>query len=141
MRLRPLFIASAAIALASIMPATAASAGTAAPRHNITCKWTQYYGTPTKITATAISGSVRVQCSDNLDNSNTQALLQIYGGGYKDFGNAVTSYSTSTTIVVTDTAGARAGTWPYRTKGTHFGQHGNIFALPVYYSDSRVLTR
>ncbi|MHB1289871.1 hypothetical protein [Georgenia sp.] len=53
----------------------------------------------------------------------------------------MTSYATGTTIQVTDTAGMAQGSQYYRVKGTHFGQHGNMWSLPTYYSDDRLVTR
>lgn len=107
--------------------------------HNISCQWSTTQGTPVKST-TSVVGKVGVNCSDNLDDANTQAQLQIESGSYTNFGNPVTSYSTSTTIRVTDTAPGRSGFHYYRVQGTHFGQHGNIFSLPTYYSEERGLS-
>lgn len=83
-----------------------------------------------------------MRCSDSLDKANTQAWVQIYrDGGWKHQGESVTSYSTNKVIHVNDNFYKRIGGYHYRTQGYHFGQHGNIWALPVYYSPSRYLVR
>ncbi|MGW6457621.1 hypothetical protein ACWF94_17175 [Streptomyces sp. NPDC055078] len=115
---------------------------TPAAAHPITCGWDRGVGTPWSVTRTAVKGFVRVRCSDNLDDANTRAQLEIYRSGrWRNHGNGVTSHSTARVIHVNDSAGKRIGGYHYRTEGTHFGQHGNIFALPTYYSPTRYLVR
>lgn len=119
--------------------ALAADSGTVSPMHNITCSWSHEFG-PHRL-GTAVQGTVGVDCTDRLDDAHTSAQLQIFDydlHDYRAYGNPVVSYSTSTNIRVTDGAPGRTGTW--RTRGDHFGQHGNIFSLPTWYSDSTVLT-
>jgi hypothetical protein len=75
--------------------------------------------------------------------ADTQAQLQIDEGDldWENFGTGVISYATGPTINVTDTAGARDGWQYYRVRGTHFGQHGNVWSLPTYYSPEKLLYR
>lgn len=135
-----------AVAAATVTGALAtlgvAATATPASAHPITCSWNKGWGTPWSVTATAVKGFVQVKCSDRLDDANTRAQLQIFqGGAWRNQGTGVTSYSTARTIHVNDSAPKRIGGYYYRTQGTHFGQHGNIWALPTYYSPSRYLVR
>lgn len=110
--------------------------------HAITCSWDTSGGTPWGASATAVAGFVRVLCSDALDDANTNAQLQRFVGGvWADHGEAVTSYNKGPTIHVTDSAAKSVGDWYYRVKGTHFGQHGNVWVLPTYYTPPRSLLR
>ncbi len=112
------------------------------PQHVITCEWDSGVGTPWSVDADTVKGFVRVKCSDSLDNANTQAQIQyLYGYEWRDKGVENVSYSTAKTIHVNDSTTKVEGRWLYRTKGQHYGQHGNIWALPTYYSPSRYLTR
>lgn len=80
-----------------------------------------------------------MSCSDRLDRANTRSELQIYESGrWRTYGNPVTSYDTGPEIRVYDGAPGRSGCWTYRLQGTHFGEHGNMFALPTKYSDRNV---
>ncbi|MBT2508103.1 hypothetical protein J7I98_19870 [Streptomyces sp. ISL-98] len=136
-----IFAVSAAMVMAGAASAPAMADDTGA-QHVITCKWNRNAGTPWGSTATQVTGYVQVLCSDRLDDANTRAQLQIYrSGGWKNHGAGVTSYSTARTIHVNDKAAKRIGSWYYRAKGTHFGQHGNVFTLPTYYSPQRSLWR
>lgn len=143
----------AAALIVGLLAFTGATSATAqddevAPMHNITCSFVQGTNPPWGVTGTAVGGYVQVSCSDRLDNANTRAQIQRYfGGSYQDHGTGVTSYSTGGLtggrylIHVYDSAGKQSGGWYYRMKGTHFGQHGNIFSLPTFYSNSRYLTK
>jgi len=125
-----------AIVSALVLSVTMAGPAAAAPSpyHIITCKWVDM-GAPFHNGATAVGANVRVQCSDRLDDANTQSQLQVsINGQMQDYGNPVTSYSTATVITVYDGAAGKSGCYYYRVKGSHFGQHGNIFALPTFYS-------
>ncbi|MEW1550556.1 hypothetical protein [Streptomyces tsukubensis] len=123
-------------ALGVMVSATPASA------HKITCSWNKGVGTPWSTSGKNAKGFVQVKCSDNLDKANTSAQIQLYRSGkWRNQGKKVISYSTAKTIHVNDSAAKRIGGYHYRTKGTHFGQHGNIFALPTYYSPTRYLVR
>lgn len=130
-----------ALATAPVMLLTMSMTGIAqaAPdrtNHAITCNWVTE-GTPYRFGG-AVQGVVHVHCSDNLDDANTQAQLQIKEGGvFRDYGVEVKSYSTSTEIYVTDGAAYRSA--GFRVQGTHFGRHGNIFSLPTYYSGTRII--
>ncbi|MGI5403959.1 hypothetical protein ACQEVG_31805 [Streptomyces sp. CA-135486] len=135
-----------AVAAATVTGALAtlgvATTATPASAHPITCSWNKGWGTPWSVTSTAVKGFVQVKCSDRLDDANTRAQLQIYrDGAWRNQGTGVTSYSTAKTIHVNDSAPKRIGGYHYRTQGTHFGQHGNVWALPTYYSPSRYLVR
>lgn len=117
---------------------TRAKPGGVTIQHAITCSWARLAG-PFK-NGTAVNGTVGVNCSDRLDDANTSAQLQRYSlssGSFYNVGTAVVSYSTSTAIRVTDGAPGQNGTW--RVRGDHFGQHGNIFALPTYLSPETYL--
>lgn len=136
---------SVLVVAASAVPAAADTAAPV-PQHVITCGWEQNYGTPYR-SGTAVRGFVQVRCSDQLDDANTMAQLQIFDPSWRDYGNGEVSHSTGYysgssnkyIIHVNDGAGIKAGGWRYRTQGTHFGQHGNMFALPTYYSPIRYL--
>ncbi|MBT2441023.1 hypothetical protein J7E93_13055 [Streptomyces sp. ISL-36] len=137
------FKKTAAVLLATgALVALGAAPSNAAPApHPITCGWDQGQGTPWSASGTTVTGFVRVKCSDSLDDANTRAQLQIFrDGDWYAHGAGVTSYSTATVIQVNDSATKRTSTWYYRTVGTHFGQHGNVWTLPTYYSPSRALT-
>ncbi|SCK58346.1 hypothetical protein YW7DRAFT_05539 [Streptomyces sp. AmelKG-E11A] len=135
------FAVSAALVMTGVASTPSMAEDTGAG-HHITCKWNSNSGTPWGSSATEVTGYVQVLCSDRLDKANTRAQLQIHrGGGWKNQGEGVTSYSTAKTIHVNDKASKRIGSWYYRTKGTHFGQHGSIFALPTFYSPQRSLWR
>lgn len=132
--MRSMVAAVSALILSLLMASPAVAAP--APDHNITCHWVDI-GTPYRSGPTAVGANVRVDCSDRLDDANTQSQLQIsINGQMQDYGQPVTSYSTATTIVVYDGAPGKDGCYYYRVKGSHFGQHGNIFALPTYYSNN-----
>ncbi|MEU6847470.1 hypothetical protein ABZ930_36985 [Streptomyces sp. NPDC046716] len=134
-------VALAALALAVTAPSFASDDGPDA-RHHVTCKLNKRTGTPWASSATTVMGYVQVLCSDSLDDANTQAQLQIFrGGSRKNHGDGVTSCKTGKTIHVNATAAKRIGNWRYRTRGTNFGQHGNIWTLPTYYSPARMLWR
>ncbi|MEU8990371.1 hypothetical protein AB0C98_28700 [Streptomyces sp. NPDC048558] len=109
--------------------------------HHITCGWAKGVGTPWAPNSVTVKGFVRVECSDALDEANTQAHIQIYDRAWKDRGDPIVSHNKGPVIQVNDDTLKRPGTWKYRTKGTHFGQHGNIWTLPTYYSPVRTLTR
>lgn len=112
------------------------------PQHVITCKWNEGAGTPWGSTATTVMGFVQVECSDSLDKAHTEAKIQIFrDAAWRDQGPITTSYSTAKTIHVNATASKRIGTWYYRARGEHYGQHGNVWTLPGYYSPQRSLTR
>lgn len=144
-----LLIAALSIATAAAAPAVASEdAGEVGAMHNITCRWVDV-NPPWSSTSTAVEGFVQVRCSDKLDKANTQAQLQRFvNSTWSNHGDPVTSYSTGGRmstgeylIHVADSAAKSTGGWYYRTQGTHFGQHGNIFSLPTFYSNSRYLTR
>jgi allantoicase len=110
------------------------------PMHAIVCRWTAYPA-PYKV-GTAVQSYVEVGCNYALDSANTEAAIQIYDrsiGNYRVYGNPTVSYKTGTTIRVYDGATDASGANSYRIRGTHFGQHGNIFALPTVYSLISVL--
>jgi hypothetical protein len=133
---------ASAIALAIVVASQAVHASSAAAgvQHQITCRWNGANSVVYRATGTAVQGRVQVVCSDNLDDANTQAQLQINEAGvWRDYGNPVVSYSTSTYITVVDGAGGKDGCHSYRVEGTHFGQHGNIFSLPTFYSSSAMI--
>ncbi|TGB05759.1 hypothetical protein [Streptomyces sp. MZ04] len=140
-RAAALTVASGLLTIAGAAPSGAA-ANDVDPKHHITCKWNKRAGTPYSPSAKVVTGFVQVHCSDSLDNANTRAQVQIFRGGkWKNQGNGVTSHKTSKVIHVNDKSAKRIGNWRYRTKGTHFGQHGNIWTLPTFYSPSRMLWR
>ncbi|MEU0397509.1 hypothetical protein ABZ208_32995 [Streptomyces sp. NPDC006208] len=116
--------------------------------HPITCGWKKEVGTPYSLDTTKVAGFTQVQCSDRLDDANTTAQIQYLSGtSWRDRGAEAVSYHTGSTsasggvfIHVYDSTTKVAGAHLYRTKGTHFGQHGNIWTLPTYYSPTRYLT-
>lgn len=115
--------------------AVSVSVSPTAQAHAITCSWVNM-GVPYQIDYNTVGGNIRVSCSDNLDDANTKAQLQIsINGQMQDRGVGVISYSTALNINVTDKTSIKSGCYYYRVQGTHFGQHGNIFALPTYYSN------
>ncbi|MEC4019850.1 hypothetical protein, partial [Streptomyces sp. H27-D2] len=74
--------------------------------------------------------------------------LQIFRGGHwKNQGGGVTSHNKGSgsggrvMIHVNDSSTKRIGNRRYRTQGKHFGQHGNVWQLPTYYSPTRMLWR
>jgi hypothetical protein len=107
----------------------------AAQAHAITCSWDKYPGTPRYNSGGGISGTVRVYCTDRLDDANTMSQLQYRPSwGWDEWGVGVVSYATGPTITVIDTAPRPNARYNFRTQGTHFGQHGNMWALPTWYS-------
>ena len=136
-----------AVGSGALLVVSAPSTATAAPEHLITCSW-KSVPPPYSASSTAVAGFVQVWCSDRLDNANTNAQIQrYYDSAWRSHGASVTSYSTGGfydsgyLIHVNDSAGKTSGSWYYRMRGEHFGQHGNIFVLPAYHSGSRQLTR
>ncbi|MFJ3877186.1 hypothetical protein ACIPW5_07000 [Streptomyces sp. NPDC090077] len=125
------------VALGGVGTAQAAEPG---PQHAVTCKWDNSVNAPWSVDAEEVRGFVRVLCSDSLDDANTRAQVQVLDGAqWFSRGEGVTSYSTAKTIHVNDSTTKQAGTCLYRTVGTHYGQHGNIWALPTFYSNTRYL--
>ncbi|WP_329377655.1 hypothetical protein OG625_07795 [Streptomyces sp. NBC_01351] len=115
--------------------------GELGPQHAITCGWDQGVVAPYSVGTDVVRGMVRVKCSDSLDKANTRAQLQVLDGGkWWNRGIGVTSYSTAKTIHVNDDSTKLSGVYMYRTVGTHYGQHGNAWALPVFYSKTQYLT-
>lgn len=131
---------SVLIAIAAIVGPSHANAASIRPDHEIWCHWVDS-PRPYK-TGTAVGSSVAVSCTDYLDSANTRAQIEYKssGGSWGNWGTGVTSYSTALLITVYDGAPGRSGSWYYRMEGTHFGQHGNMFALPTYYSSEARLT-
>ncbi|MET7893515.1 hypothetical protein [Streptomyces mirabilis] len=130
-----------ALGIVVVGPAPMAVAAEVGPLHVITCSWDKNVGTPWAPNSVTVKGFVRVRCTDKLDEANTQAHIQIYDRSWNDRGDPIVSHNKGPVIQVNDDTLKRPGTWKYRTKGTHFGQHGNIWSLPTYYSPVRTLTR
>ncbi len=138
-------VAAGLIAVGFATPSVAATPG---PAHHVSCHWNHRAGTPYSPGANSLKGYVQVMCTDKLDEANTQAQLQIFrGGDWRNQGAGVTSHSHGSgrpgrvMIHVNDTSTKRIGNWRYRTRGKHYGQHGNVWQLPAYYSPTRMLWR
>ncbi len=100
--------------------------------HAVVCGWASV-STPTKA-GSNLGGTAFVRCNFALDTANTRAELQIFeSGAWRTYGSPVTSYDVGPEIRVYDGAPGRSGCWRYRLQGTHFGFHGNLFALATKY--------
>lgn len=131
------------LSIAAVTSAAATPGNTdSVPAHHVKCTWNKRVGTPWGVNSTTVQGYVEVTCSGNLSKGNTEAQLQIFRDGeWKNHGNPVVSHNTTKIIHVNAKAPKRIGEWRYRTKGTHFGQHGNVSKLPAFYSPVRMSWR
>ncbi|WP_327732857.1 hypothetical protein OG749_02345 [Streptomyces nojiriensis] len=144
-KLRTAAVAAALVGLASLGGTANATegpqGGEPGPQHHVTCSWDESAPAPYSVGTDVVRGIVRVKCSDRLDKANTQAQVQVLDGGqWWDRGEEVISHNTQKVIQVNDDTTKLPGVYLYRTEGTHFGQHGNLWTLPTFYSRTQYLT-
>lgn len=105
--------------------------------HDVTC--VGEVNAPTK-TATAVSVSGAVEGTGPVDVANTYIAVQILEGGtWRNYGNVTSTSSTSRTLILSDGATLKPGTWQYRGRIHREAFHGN-WGSNDWYGPSRTFT-
>lgn len=131
----PLLTLAPANALVATSPA--AASGDVTIMHNVTC--TGDVNPPTR-SGNAVSVSGAVECTGSVDVANTYITVQIYeNGAWRNYGNVTSTSSTARTLILSDGATLKPGTWQYRGRIHREAFHGN-WGSNDWYGPGQVFT-
>lgn len=112
-----------------IAPTVATASTPPIPQHAVSCVGS--VNPPTR-TTTAVSVSGAVECNSSVDVANTYFTVQIYDNGWRDYGKAFVTSSTSATLIMSDGAPLKSGTWSYRGRIHREAFHGSWGTSDTY---------